>query len=234
MVFLLVSGLAGELISPRNKPLDVPLISNRAQYLEGVFLPFTQVKDLPSTVLPTSIKPRSHTVSQPPIPVRHLLLSGFMLHIILPLLPRLIPLISSAQLSPTTTELQRILQMSLVLSTQARYSSIVPVSIQGQSNEKRDEDVRENIEALGKVVRWRMQNDEGGTLGEAALKLQRAQSILHRRKTRSRRSGIQPRRELGVDIEDDEATPNQSYAGYGVSQVTVTERAPASQSTVMA
>ena len=153
-----------------------------------------------------------------------------MLHIILPLLPRLIPLISSPSFNPTTPELQRILQMSLVLSTQAKYSSIVP----SQNHEKRDEDVRENMEALGKVVRWRMQNDEGGTLAEAAHKLQRAQSMLQRRKTRSRRSEFQPRRELGIEVEDDDATPNQSYAGYGASQVTVTERVPASQSTVTA
>ena len=213
------------------------------QYLEGVFLPFTQVKDVPTNTHPTSVTNRPLTVTQPPIPVRHLLLSGFMLHIILPLLPRLVPLISSASLNPTTPELQRILQMSLVLSTQATYSSILPApggQSQSQSQnqnslEKRDEDVRENMEALGKVVRWRMENDEGDTLAEAAHKLQRAQSMLQRRKTRfSRRWETRPRRELGMDVEDDDATPNQSYAGHGVSQATVTDRIPASQSTIIA
>ena len=102
----------------------------------------------------------SHSSTIPthrPIPVRDLLLSGFLLHILLPLLPRLLPLISSPppitshMAHPTAPDLQRILQMSLVLSTQARYSSFVP------GNERRDEEVRGAIESLGKAVRWRIQ-----------------------------------------------------------------------------
>jgi len=43
--------------------------------------------------------------------------------------------------------------MSLVLSTQARYSTFV----QSNENERRDEEVRINVESLGKAVRWRME-----------------------------------------------------------------------------
>lgn len=122
------------------------------QYLEGVFLPFSQIRDLPVT---SSSYGSSTTWSSSPIPVRHILLSGFLLHILLPLLPRLIPLYSgptaSSAIPPTTTDLQRILQMSLVLSTQARFSSFLP------GHERRDEEIRLNVDNLGKTVRWRIQ-----------------------------------------------------------------------------
>ncbi|WWC71360.1 uncharacterized protein I206_105315 [Kwoniella pini CBS 10737] len=128
-------------------------------YVEGVFLPFTQLRDLP-----TSSSSSYLTALSSSIPVRHLLLSGFLLHILLPLLPRLLPQITDPPLSPTpnsyppptTQELNKILQMSLVLSTQARYSTFIGTS--GQ--EARDEEVRENVEGLGKAVRWKLQQNE--------------------------------------------------------------------------
>ena len=96
-----------------------------------------------------------------PIAVRHLLLSGFLLHILLPLLSRLVPLISPGQKDhnelspPTSTDLQRVLQMSLVLSTQAKYSAFFPLVFPAQ-NARRDEEIRDNVDSLGKAVRWRM------------------------------------------------------------------------------
>ncbi|WWC63521.1 uncharacterized protein I303_106124 [Kwoniella dejecticola CBS 10117] len=130
-------------------------------YVEGVFLPFTQLRDLP-----TSSSSSYLTALSSSIPVRHLLLSGFLLHILLPLLPRLIPLITNPPKSPiansypppTTQELNKILQMSLVLSTQARYSTFFGSSSGGQDD--RDEEVREHVEGLGKAVRWRLQQNE--------------------------------------------------------------------------
>lgn len=104
------------------------------QYLEGVFLPFTQVMDVPASSY---------------VPVRHILLSGFLVHILLPLLSRLVPLLAT---SPDTKEpeLQRILQMSLVLLTQAKFSSFVP------AQENRDGEIRQTVESLGKTVRRRI------------------------------------------------------------------------------
>lgn len=116
------------------------------QYIQGVFLPFTQVC--------TSSKQPQTIVASPPIPVRHILLSGFLVHILLPLLPRLIPLVAvcqrTAQPGPTSPDLTRLLQMSLVLSTQARYSSFVP------GDQERDEETRESVEELARAVRWSM------------------------------------------------------------------------------
>ena len=186
-----------------------------SQYLEGVFLPLNQVRDLPAA--PSS----SPTITSPPIPVRHLLLSGFMLHILLPLLARLIPLISSSSLPPSVPELQRILQMSLVISTQARYSSIFP------TRENQDEEVRENVESLGRAVRWRIQHGDPAGVPEPA-RIQRGLSISGRRR-KGVRSSVFPR-ELGFPEmdEDDDPTPNQSYAGGAQ-----TEWPGASQSTVI-
>lgn len=128
-------------------------------YLEGVFLPFTQVRDVPSASASTTLS--STHIDASPIAVRHLLLSGFLLHILLPLLSRLVPLISPGQKGPnevsppTSTDLQRVLQMSLVLSTQAKYSTFFPLVFPAQ-NARRDEEVRDSVESLGKAVRWRM------------------------------------------------------------------------------
>ena len=190
-------------------------LAKSRQYLEGVFLPLNQVRDLPAA--PSS----SPTITSPPIPVRHLLLSGFMLHILLPLLPRLIPLISSSSLPPSVPELQRILQMSLVISTQARYSSIFP------TRENQDEEVRENVESLGRAVRWRIQHGDPAEVPEPA-RIQRGLSISGRRR-KGVRSSVFPR-ELGFPEmdEDDDPTPNQSYAGGAQ-----TEWPGASQSTVI-
>ncbi|WVF67468.1 hypothetical protein IAT40_002224 [Kwoniella sp. CBS 6097] len=135
-------------------------------YVEGVFIPFTQLRDV-STNSSSSYLATLST----PIAVRHLLLSGFLLHILLPLLPRLVPQITSDSPSspsastfppPTSQELARILQMSLVLSTQARYSSFFPPSgsSAGAAHRDRDEEVRESVESLGNSVRWRIQQNE--------------------------------------------------------------------------
>ncbi|WRT68628.1 uncharacterized protein IL334_005606 [Kwoniella shivajii] len=133
-------------------------------YVEGVFLPFTQLRDLPSSNSTSNYL----TALSSPIPVRHLLLSGFLIHILLPLLPRLIPQIVNPAASsplpnsyppPTTLELNKILQMSLVLSTQARYSTFISTS-SSSSNEEQDEEVRFDVESLGKAVRWKIQQNE--------------------------------------------------------------------------
>jgi hypothetical protein len=56
---------------------------------------------------------------------------------------------------PTQEELQRILQMSLVLATQAKSSSFYPFRSYDE-NREHDKQDRESVEALGKAVRWRM------------------------------------------------------------------------------
>lgn len=123
-----------------------------SQYLEGVFLPFSQMRDLPS----------SSTSSEPsrPIPVRHVLLSGFLLNILLPLIPRLSVLISDPEdlppdAQPTIPDMQQILQMILVLGTQSRYSSFFPFQSE-EENERIDDEVKDSVQALGKAVRWRI------------------------------------------------------------------------------
>lgn len=122
-----------------------------SQYVEGVFLPFTQIRDVPSssTARPTAI------IQEPPIPVRHILLSAFLLHILIPLLPRLIPLVAAMPTEDGGPDLQRLLQMSLVLSTQARYSSFFPTLSLHEAH-IRDEETRESVEELGRAVRWSM------------------------------------------------------------------------------
>lgn len=122
-----------------------------SQYVEGVFLPFSQIRDVPSssTARPAAI------IQEPPIPVRHILLSAFLLHILLPLLPRLIPLVAAIQTEDGGPDLQRLLQMSLVLSTQARYSSFFP-TLSPHEAHLRDEETRESVEELGRAVRWSM------------------------------------------------------------------------------
>lgn len=134
-------------------------------YVEGVFLPFSQVRDVPSTSSARTAAPP--IVPSTPIPVRQILLSGFLLHILLPLLPRLIPLLSDypgsyaagGQRQPQqqrgATELPRLLQMSLVLATQAQYSAFFPVRDLAEA-EARDEETREHVEELGRAVRWSM------------------------------------------------------------------------------
>lgn len=127
------------------------------QYLEGILLPFTQIKEQ----------------SQSPIHVRNLLLTGFLLQIIQPILSRLVEIIALAPSStsptntlhpyphptqlpqPTQADLQRVLQMSLVLATQAKASSFYPFR-SADENKEYDKQVRDNVDALGKAVRWRM------------------------------------------------------------------------------
>jgi hypothetical protein len=128
----------------------------KSQTLEAILLPFSQIKD------------QLHTTTLSPIKIRHLFLTGFLINILQPMLSRLIEIIALApSTSPVTSlhpsqmpppsqeELQRILQMSLVLATQARPSLFSPFrSI--DENKDLDKQVRENVEALGKAVRWRM------------------------------------------------------------------------------
>ncbi|KAK4684074.1 hypothetical protein P7C73_g6132, partial [Tremellales sp. Uapishka_1] len=191
-------------------------------YVEGILLPFSQLRD--------STNPASIST---PISVRHLLLSGFLLHIVLPLLPRLTPLVTTtgpSTFAPPTPELQRLLQMSLVLSTQARYSSFFPT----HDAERRDEEARENVDNLGKAVRWRMNFvSQGGADVESPIKnpvrnsLQRGTSIARRRRgmraSQMLAPAIQPTRQSSqlldqkwgkpLDEEDeDETTPGHSFA----------------------
>ncbi|WVR09411.1 hypothetical protein IAU60_006478 [Kwoniella sp. DSM 27419] len=197
-------------------------------YVEGVFLPFTQLRDVPTASGSSYLSPLSS-----PIPVRHLLLSGFLLHILLPLIPRLIPPITStvsptanSHPPPTAQELGRILQMSLVLSTQARYSSFFAAS--GQQD--KDEDVRQNVESLGRAVRWKMEQNEreaearAGTAGDSPVKassvgaggpkrtsLQRGPSLSQT--GRYRRRGWRASANLGMGL-------SQYAAGVGEANVT--------------
>jgi hypothetical protein len=119
-------------------------------YVEGVFLPLAQVRDIPTsaTARPTAI------VQQPPIAVRHILLSGFLVHILLPLLPRLIPLVTASAREPGP-DLPRLLQMCLVLSTQARYSSFYTPRDPGEA-ESHDLETSESVDELARAVRWSM------------------------------------------------------------------------------
>ena len=207
-------------------------------------MPFTQVRDLPPTAASSSL---GSSINSQPIAVRHLLLSGFLLHILLPLLSRLVPLVAAAPPvsfgdarlipAPSVSDLQRILQMSLVLSTQARYSSLFPHR-DVQESERRDEEVRNNVESLGKAVRWRM--SAGPSPQQHGI--QRNQSInqgRHRRRgwrastnfgqqwngapeaVQRQNSDFQQASEqrwgrprADEDDEDDMSTPGQSYA-YG-------------------
>ncbi|WVQ79584.1 hypothetical protein IAT38_001684 [Cryptococcus sp. DSM 104549] len=137
-------------------------------YVEGVFLPFTQLRDMATKAssASTTTATASSTSAYSPIPVRHYLLSGFLLHILLPLLPRLIPQIrpqssflpspSPSINPPSPQDLSRILQMSLVLSTQAKYSSFFTSPVSAD----RDEEVRYSVEGLGQAVRYRTQQTE--------------------------------------------------------------------------
>lgn len=138
------------------------------QYVEGVFLPFSQVRDLSVPVASTSSTSLGNASRQaePPISVRHLLLSGFLLHILLPFLPRLHSLLEASNTSassmspydtaqlpaPTPNDLSRLQQMALVLSTQARYSSFFP-SREKEESARRDQETREAVESLAKAVR---------------------------------------------------------------------------------
>ncbi|GMK59505.1 hypothetical protein CspeluHIS016_0801110 [Cutaneotrichosporon spelunceum] len=117
-------------------------------YVEAVFLPLSQVRDIPTSA---TARP-SVIVQQPPIAVRHILLSGFLVHILLPLLPRLIPLVTAVEPGP---DLPRLLQMCLVLSTQARYSSFYTPREPGEA-ESHDLETSESVEELARAVRWSM------------------------------------------------------------------------------
>jgi len=70
------------------------------------------------------------------------------------------PLITAIQ-RPNVGELQRILQMSLVLSTQAKYSSFFQV--RGTDSDRRDEEVRQNVDSLGKITRWHITQEEANS-----------------------------------------------------------------------
>lgn len=127
------------------------MVEADVQYVEGVFLPFSQIRDVPSssTARPTAI------IQEPPIAVRQILLSAFLLHILVPLLPRLIPLVAAMPTEDGGPDLHRLLQMSLVLSTQATYSSFFP-SLTPHEAQVRDEETRDSVEELGRAVRWSM------------------------------------------------------------------------------
>ena len=179
------------------------------QYLEGVFLPFTQDMDIPATAY---------------VPVRHILLSGFLVHILLPLLPRLIPLLATS-LETKEPELQRILQMSLVLLTQARFSSFVP----GQ--ESRDDEVRQTVDSLGKTVRRRISTGLAGVPAQQS-RLSRGPSLSNNGRWRRRgwRASMSVNQNWdagqgGGWAEQDDETPGQTPVqapDYGVTATTMT------------
>jgi hypothetical protein len=126
------------------------------QNLEGILLPFSQIKD------------QLHTTTLSPIKIRQLLLTGYLINILQPMLTRLIEIIALAPSTspntslhpsqlphPTQGELQKILQMSLVLATQAKCSAFYPFR-SAEENREYDKQARENVDALGKAVRWRL------------------------------------------------------------------------------
>lgn len=129
-----------------------------------MFLPFSQIRDVPSS---STARPAA-VIASPPIPVRHIVLSAFLLHILLPLLPRLIPLVAALPGADGETDLLRLLQMSLVLSTQACYSSFYP-TLSPEEAQIRDEETRDSVDELARAVRWSMavagQRDEPGVPG---------------------------------------------------------------------
>lgn len=142
------------------------------QYIEGIFLPFSQLQNANPTG-PTYDE--DSPIPQQPVPVRHIILSGYLVHILLPLLPRINSLVaspltalasSSSTAVPNDTtrltnardvDLQRILQMSLVLSTQAAYSSFYPFSTDDAGvAAARDYEVSTSVVELSKIVRRRI------------------------------------------------------------------------------
>ncbi|KAL1405804.1 hypothetical protein Q8F55_007481 [Vanrija albida] len=152
-------------------------------YVEGIFLPFSQIRDVPASS--TSRALAAPIVSQPPIGVRHLVLSGFLTHILLPLLQRLVHLVGQLRpaseqgprAGPGATDLPRLLQMSLVLSTQARYSSFMSVRDAAEA-QLRDEESREAVEELGRAVRWSMAVVSGAITVEKAEQEQEQAEML--------------------------------------------------------
>lgn len=129
----------------------------RSQTLQGVFLPITMLANDDTAESQGASDP---TTSAPN--VRRLLLSGFMLHILLPILPALVdalnPLQYTSNIQPTTPSedgrrpsstdgsgvpaptplptadhLARIKHMSLILSTQARGSDFFTLHEQGRA-----------------------------------------------------------------------------------------------------
>jgi hypothetical protein len=124
-------------------------------YVEGVFLPFSQVRDMPTTAASAAAAHQyAPIISLSPIPVRRILLSAFLVHILLPLLPRLMLLLSyRPDPKHRATDLPRLLQMSLVLSTQARYTTFHPARDMFEG-EARDEHTRDAVEDLGRATRW--------------------------------------------------------------------------------
>lgn len=150
-------------------------------------MPFSKLQSTPT---PASPIPRSI------IPVRQLLLSGFMFHILIPSLPQLLDLLSapddplqvpahasaSSIATPGTsmseTNLRRLQQMALILASQASYSSIRPLAA-GQDTttedalaiaETVDRDVRDQLVELAGVVKWRLdQRAEAGVGAGSSL-----------------------------------------------------------------
>ncbi len=97
--------------------------------------------------------------------VRHLLLSSFLLHILLPLLPRLQSILNDRSTlqspsnptsanpnitPPTSDQLGRLQHMSLILSTQAKCSSLNASG--GGSGSFGDNEVRREVEVLLKTI----------------------------------------------------------------------------------
>lgn len=174
-----MSNLTYTFLIPRDRAEEV-------QYIEGVFLPFSKIQSTPAidSPMPYSL-----------IPVRQLLLSGFMYHTLIPSLPQLLSLISAPDDSigiapnasassfspPSTSEmvLRRLQQMTLILANQASYSAIRPPAAGHDTTaqdaaaiaEAVDRDVKDQLEELAGAVKWKLDQIAGKASGASGTAL---------------------------------------------------------------
>ena len=171
----------GSRLTARVERPEIQLI--HVQYIQGAFLPFSKLQNTP-----TPSSPLPHSL----IPVRQLLLSGFLYHVLVPSLPALLSLLSTPEdtlsVPPSSSAtsmahtsaitdiaLKRTQRMALILSSQASYSAIRPLAA-GEGTTKEDalaiaatvdQDVRDQLDDLAGLVKWRMDRLTAGAAGSS-------------------------------------------------------------------
>ncbi len=83
---------------------------------------------------------------------RLLLLSAFLIHILLPMIPRILRALSDESSLPTPDQLGRLQSMCLILSTQARPSSCYVSSGREDHETQQDEHARQQVETLLRII----------------------------------------------------------------------------------